>query len=206
MNLNDIKEKLVDLKSEQRIIERQIDEANNILGDLIIKKDNHTKAKWVLVEVQRLTQLKFKEHVEKLVTMAIKSIFDRPFTFHLEFEYKRNKLECRPVVRENGNEYDPVEDMGGGILPPVSFALRVVLWELEKPRSRGVFILDEPLKGSLGSDELERAIEMFKTISHKLGFQLIIITHEKKLVNIADRAFIVKHDGTKSNVSLFKGE
>jgi ABC-type glutathione transport system ATPase component len=170
---------------------------------------NQVKARWVLTEVAQLTQTKFKAKVESLVTMAIQSVFDRPFQFHLEFERKRNKMECRPVVTEivDGQERiyeDPENDMGGGAMDIISFAFRIVLWSLERPPSRNVIILDEPMKNmgkliTLGG-------QVLREISHKLGFQLVIITHEDELIDIADRSYQVLHDGNKSRVELVKGE
>ena len=79
--------------------------------------------------------------------MAIRSVFDRPFRFVLNFERKHNKLAIQPVVMEGENEYVPKEDMGGGVLDIIGFALRVVLWSLEKPRSRNVMIVNRKQRG-----------------------------------------------------------
>lgn len=165
-------------------------------------RDKHIKAKWVITEVAKLTQERFKKRVEELITSAIQSVYDRKFEFKLIFEIKRNKLECRPTIYENDKEYDPEYDKGGGLVDIISFAFRVVLWSLESPRSRPVFILDEPMK-NLGKGELlQRAGEMLREISHKLKFQLIIITHEPLLAEIADRTFEVSHNGKVSTVVM----
>lgn len=162
------------------------------------------KAKWVLTEVARLTQERFKGRVESLVTMAIKAVFDRPFGFELVFERKRNKMECKPIVYEilegGGRvEYDdPKEDVGGSLIDVISFALRVVLWSLERPRRRSVIILDEPMK-NMGKLTFLGG-QMLKEVSRGLGFQLIIVTHDKRLARVADSVYLVKHNGVFSEV------
>jgi len=173
-----------------------------------IKKDyeNLVKARWILTEVAKETQIRFKEKVESLTTMAIQSVFDRPFRFVLEFERKRNKLECRPIVMEGDVEYVPKDDMGGGIIDVISFALRVVLWSLQKPRSRNTLILDEPMKYVGKGDLLDRAGQMLREVSHSLGIQLILVTHEPQLADIADMAYMVEHVKGRSVVKMIKGE
>jgi ABC-type lipoprotein export system ATPase subunit len=81
----------------------------------------------------------------------------------------------------------------------IAIAFRIVLWSIEVPRSRALLILDQPFPncGSL----IVRAGAMAKELSKELGMQLIIITHEKKLVQIADRSWEIIHNGTKSIVT-----
>lgn len=208
MSIEEINREFSEIKARKKILQQNLD---SLLDKTLSEKEQvelKVKARWVLTEVATLTQKRFKEKVETLVTMAIKSVFDRPFQFFLEFERKRNKMECRPEIKElvNGKyrTFDPTEDMGGGIIDIISFALRIVLWNLEKPRSRNVIVLDEPMK-NLGK-MVSLAGQVLREISHKLDFQLIIITHEDELIEIADRAYHITHDGNKSHAKLVKGE
>lgn len=195
---NDLSGRIISLKSDIKSKENQINEKNNLV-------DNLNKASWVLTEVQKRTQERFKEKIEGLVSLAIKSVYDRPFGFELVFERKRDKMEIKPLIYEiinNKKEYyeDAENELGGGIVDICSFALRVVLWTMETPRSRNVFILDEPGK-NLGA-LLPLFGQMLREVSHKLNFQLIIITHDDALTEMADRVFVVSHDGRESHVSL----
>lgn len=159
------------------------------------------KARLIIINAAQNIQDKLKARVESLVTSALQSVFARNFRFELLFEQKRNKLECTPVVIEDDLIYDDVEeDIGGGMLPIIGFALRVIFWSLQNPQSRNTLILDEPVKGSLGGELLKKTIQMYKEISSKLGIQLIIITHYPELSNIADRTFHVKHSKNGSLV------
>lgn len=170
-----------------------------------LKKDieKHLEAQAILNKFSQLAQEQFKEQIESLVTMFIQSVYDRPFTFHLEFQKKRNKIECVPVVKEGINEYSPKNDMGSGILDLISFAFRIVLWSLESPRSRNIFILDEPFiwTGSL----ITRVGKALKTLSKKLNIQIILISHEDDLIEICDRAWRITHNGKYSKSTLVKG-
>ncbi len=159
------------------------------------------KARWVLAEAAKITQQQFSECVQNMVTMAIQAVYGLPLKFLVNFEIKRNKAECQLLVQEGDKEpFVPKDEMGGGLLDVISFALRVVLWSLERPRSNNVLLLDEPLK-FLGKGELlNKAAIMVKDISHRLGLQIIINTHEPELLEIADRGWMVSYDGIKSSV------
>ena len=166
--------------------------------------DNHVKARTVFQEVGKLTQDKFKRRVESLVTLAIQSVYDRNYTFELRFETKQNQITATPIIKEGDKELNPKDEMGGGIIDIISFALRVVLWSLETPRSRNVFILDEPFKwtGAL----IGKAGAVLKRLSKELHFQVIVISHDDELINICDRVWRITHDGTKSTTNLIKGK
>jgi len=202
----DLKFKYEKLKSERNLLQNQKKERLTFLDQIKSKHENYTKARWVLSKVAEQTQLRFKEKVESLVTMAIQSVFDRPFQFILIFEQKRNKFECRPVVMEGDIEYVPKDDMGGGIIDIISFALRVVLWSLQKPKTRNILILDEPMKYVGKGDLLDRAGNMIREISHRLGLQLLLVTHEPELSSIGDISYNVEYKKDRSIISLIKGE
>lgn len=192
-------------KAEKSLLESQMKELNTEIIRLTMERDDTIKARWVLSEVAKLTQNKFSERIEKLVTMAIRSVFDRPFEFVVKFDINRNTSECQLLVKEGGEEpFIPKDEEGGGLLDVISFALRVVLWSMQNPRSRNTLILDEPMKftGSL----IEKCGIMMRSISKKLGIQLIINTHSDDLSVVGDRVWYVSHNGVFSSVKGIERE
>ena len=204
--MDKLKDRYNSLLGKIELLKSQKESKKQNLKSLKIEYEDLSKARFVISEVAKLTQERFQKRVESLVTMAIKSVFNRDFEFKLIFEKKRNKFECRPVLIENGEEFSPEDDRGGAVIDIISFAFRVVLWSLENPRSRNVFILDEPMKNLGKGEMLERTGRMLKEISHRLGFQLILITHEVQLAGIADRTFMVSYDGEVSSVKILDEE
>ena len=198
MEISNLKNRLISLEAKKSLLEKKLEEDTESIKSLETTSYNLQRARWVLTEVSKITQMNFKTRVEELVTVAIRSIFDRPFEFHLKFEQKRNRLEITPVIIENGQEFIPKDEMGGGILPVIGFALRVVLWSMENPRSRNTIIMDEPFAG-IGS-LMNRAGSMLQEISNKLGIQLIITTHDPVLSEYADKSWEVKHNGSFSKI------
>ena len=193
-----LRNKVEAAKGKRDLLTVQLKAKNSEVADLKLYYEDLVKARWVLSEVAKNTQEIFKKRVESLVTMAIRSVFDRPFKFVLNFEQKRNKLEIQPVVIEGEEEYVPKDDMGGSVLDIIGFALRVVLWSLEKPKSRNIMVLDEP--GKWTGKLITRFGKMIKEVSQGLGFQVIMVTHDDSLIEIADRAWHISYDGMKSVV------
>ena len=207
MNENELISRCQKLGSRIEFLNEDLNVKSKKINLNLEKTDDLTQAKWIITETQKSTQERFKERVEKLVTMAIKSVYDRQLGFELIFERKRDKMECRPVIYEIQNGVkevydDPENELGGGIIDICSFALRVVLWNMQKPRSRNIMILDEPGK-NLG-ELIPLFGAMLREISHGLKFQLIIITHDQAIMEIADRAWLVEHDGVESCVKMVK--
>ncbi len=191
-NLNYVKK---NLSNEIEKNEEKINELKNVLETCI-------KARWVLSEVVENTQGNFKRKVENLTTIALRVIFDRNFEFKFIFEKKGNKIGARPVTLEDGEEFIPKDEMGGSILNVIGFMMQIIFIVLEKPNRRKTLFLDEPFHW-LG-DYKKRAATMLKEISEKLGIQILLVTHDIELAEIADVIYHVKIKDKKSKVELYE--
>jgi len=81
----------------------------------------------------------------------------------------------------------------------VALGLRMALWSLREPRSVSTFVLDEP--GTSVSESLRPKFgEMLKKLSQMLGIQMLIISHDSALIDVADKTFNVENDGKTSIV------
>jgi DNA repair exonuclease SbcCD ATPase subunit len=184
------------LKRQLEIIDLDIAVGEQLVTDMV-------EARNIISEASRVTQEQFKEYVEQLVTLAIQSVFvDEGYKFLVNFALQGNRSQINLLVQQGDKEaYVPEDEQGGGLLDIVSFALRIVLWGLETPKSRNTLIMDEPMKfcGAL----TERAAQMMKEISHKMGIQMIIVTHDDRLKEIADRSWEVSR--VKGGISVVRG-
>lgn len=189
-------------KGKMEEITSQLEEKETSLKSLQKRYDHHIKARWLVTEAQTRTQIQFKEHIETIVTNALKAIYPNDFTFILDFKRVRNKLECQPMLQEDGFIYDNIKDAcGGGVCDIISFALRIGLLSLMEPEPIKLVILDEPFR-FLGS-YMSKAWHMVKMISDSpdLDFQFLIVTHDEEFLPvIADRTFKVIHNGVHSEV------
>lgn len=201
MTVQQIQAFVQERKLQKQVLQKQLDNQSSNKQALQNRYDDLVEARRIISEAARSTQLQFQGFVESLVTMAIQTVFpEQQYRFVMEFDLKANRSEINLLVQQGEKEpYRPEDEQGGGLLDVLSFALRVVMWSLEKPRSRPVFVIDEPFRycGKLTS----LAGNMMKEISQKLGIQIIMVTHEDSLSEIADKSWLVKREkGDWSNV------
>jgi DNA repair exonuclease SbcCD ATPase subunit len=172
-------------------------EVNEELSTIKRKHEAYIKANELFKTAVEMSQGNVKTIIETLVTMAIRAIYTRNFSYRLIFKQTKNTFTCRPQIVEDEVEYNDIdEDLGGGIVDVISFAQKIVFWSIE--RTRNILIFDEPFKnlGVLSS----RAFEMVKKLSRDLKLQFIITTHMEELMD-GDKIFMFEHDGSKSIVT-----
>lgn len=163
----------------------------------------YEEARTVFTSVLEKIQEETKARIEGLVTLAIQSVFEsEDIFFKIKFEQKNNRVYAVPLIVENDQEYEPEEDMGGGIIDVISVALRIILWHMETPRKRNILILDEPFRftGKL----VPKAGEMLKYIAKNLNLQVVMVSHDDDLIEICDRVYIIKKINKTSEVKLVK--
>jgi DNA repair exonuclease SbcCD ATPase subunit len=144
------------------------------------------KARAIIQKVAKETQQSLEYHVGELVSLALSGIFPDPYKFVVEFVERRNKTECDLSFERTGEKVHPFDASGGGAVDVASFALRSSIWSLGG--SRNVLGLDEPFR-FLSRELQPRACEMLTEISHRLGLQIIMITHSPDLIEGADKVF-----------------
>lgn len=135
------------------------------------------------------TQKQLQYHISDIASLALESIFENPYKLILEFLKRRNKIECDILFERDKIRYDePLENSGGGTIDVATYALRIASWSMERPQTRNIIILDEPLK-NVSTEYQELASEMLKEVADKLNIQFIIVTHNTILTTYADRVF-----------------
>lgn len=176
---------------------QRVQELNLLVGDLIEAQD-------VLNVTGALAQEEFEGFIENMVTEALQMVFGSEYVFEMQTDIVRNQPETQFYLVENENRIPIKDDMvGGGMLDLISMVLRVVIWSIHEHRTRPVMILDEPGK-NLDRSKIDLFIEMIRKFHELLGIQFIIVTHDNKIIEMADRAFRVNRvDGT-ANVTVVK--
>jgi ABC-type uncharacterized transport system YnjBCD ATPase subunit len=141
------------------------------------------------------TQQELQFHISDITSLALEAVFDDPYELKVEFVERRNKTECDLKFVRGDMEIDPMTASGVGAVDVASFALRIASWSMMRPRTRPTIILDEPFR-FLSENYQDKASQMLKELSEKLGLQFIIVTHEQTLSSYADRTFEVSiHKG-----------
>lgn len=192
------KGKLLAYKESLQEKTKLIDEAKQKVAELEV-------AKWLMSEASKRTQKQLKTVIETLVTSVISVAFpDRAFRFVLSYDIKKGKPSAQPLVQESDFEPEvPKDDMGVSILDFISFASQLVLLSMERPRRRKMMWMDEPFRDVGKGPILIRAAETLKEVTRSIHYQLIIITHEEDLAQVADRTFSVEYVNGRSSILRF---
>lgn len=195
MNLQAYKTFLQETKVEQKLLSSQKDKLIEAIENLKAEGGYLLEAQDVINAVGILAQAEFQEVVECLVTQALQYIFGSAYSFQITNKIVRNQSESYFHVMIDGVPYSLQDELGGGVLDVISFALRVVFWVINVEKTEPIIILDEPLK-FVSADKLDSVGKMLKGISELLGLQIIMVSHEQFLINISDRSFeITQHNG-----------
>ena len=200
INIEQIKSKFVAYKTEVRLILKDLEIKEKEYNSLKTYVESLLKARVIVAEAGKYTQTYLKDYIEGLVSQALQAVFENDYQFIIDFDIKRNRPEAKISLKIRGEEVDPKDSVGGGVLDVASFALRVVLWSIQNPRSSNTIVLDESFKFLHGN--LENASQLLKKLSKDLGLQFIIVTQLDELSQYADKTFIVKHTGKHSTVEV----
>lgn len=183
---------------EKKLLQKKKRKLKRTIKKLSKKITDYKDTRIVLNEAIKITHQKFKDEIESVITKSVKTIFNRNFECELRYEEKRNEIESKIIIKEDGEELDPKDEMGGSIVDIISFAFRIILWHISSPRSRNTFIFDEPFKNCGKLTELAGMV--LKELSTILNFQVILITHDDNLTRFADRIFKIVLKNKKSRI------
>ena len=196
MNIQNYRRKVDALQAEHRLLGQQIETEQVRLKDLKSDSENINKARALIQQAALQTQETLKIRLTAIVTTALRTVFvDKDLDFSVRFESKRGRTEAVLEVGEDGIFTDPIEGHGGGVVDIVSFALRAAFWSISNTRS--TLVLDEPFR-FLSRDLQPFAAQIIRTLSDKLGLQIIMVTHISDLQDVAHKVFEVERQGSKS--------
>ena len=203
INIEQIKSKFVAYKTEVRLILKDLEIKEKEYNSLKTYVESLLKARVIVAEAGKYTQTYLKDYIEGLVSQALQAVFEDDYQFIVDFDIKRNQVETKFHLQVKDQKMELKDTCGGGILDVASFALRVVLWSIQNPKSDNVIILDEPLKFLHG--KMENAMKMLKDLSKKLEIQFIIVSQIPEIAEQADKLFEVTLNDEYSIVKEING-
>lgn len=144
--------------------------------------------------------------IQDTVTAALLAVFGDDK--EMKFEVRLGTLGSTPtadwIVRTGVVAGNPEDAAGGGVADVVSIALRLALLELVRPKPTGPIIFDEP--GKMVSADYAPALARFLSeYAHRIGRQIIMVTHNIAMVEAADHVIEVTGGGEQpSKVTVLK--
>ena len=184
----------------ESIIEQKKGELNLLNKDLLTNKEkleqlnkklpSIEKAQALLQTIAQDTQNQLKFHIQDIVDTGLDTCFPGQYVCKIDFISKRNKTECEIyLLDDDGNRVNPLDDNGGGLSDIVSFSLRMASWAISS--TDNLIVLDEPFK-FLSKELRPLAGNLLKELSNKLNLQILMVTHDEEMIDIADKIFVVK--------------
>lgn len=145
------------------------------------------------------TQEQIRFHLSALVTSAIKGIVPPRYwyDFSVSFLEQRGGVECEFSLRRGEGKERGVFDVGGGISDIISCALQISVLMLTN--NRRALIIDEPFR-NLYRPWHKAAALFLKKVCEETGLQIIAVTHNEEIIDVAHSVFKVTSDGIKSTV------
>lgn len=154
----------------------------------------------ILGQASSLMRDTARVHLEKIVTDALQFVTqDTSVRFLIEESTTRNKPSYEFYVETmiNGitSKQKPEDACGGGFVDIISSSLKQAYLEIfqDPVIMNNSFLSDEP--GKMISDQMSvKFAEYNKFLSKQYNRQMIMITHNENLSNVADKTFIVMKD------------
>lgn len=190
MSLINFKNKIDKWQAEKNLYKEKGMKAQKQLKEEKKKKQDIETALKFIQNIAKITQQTIESKLSTIVTSALQTVYpEENYEFRIKFIEKRNTTECQLLLIENGEEFVPLEETGGGPIDIAALALLVAFIKLEKKRP--VIITDEPFR-FVSRQKIITATKLFKSICEKLDFQIITVTHFNEIIKHADKSFYVE--------------
>lgn len=163
-----------------KAFEKKIENNENYIKVIQTSREFYRKAIDIIYE-------KSVGQLSETLNSALNYIFyDRDYSLELKLEDKRGKsLEL--VLRDGENEINLKDGVGMGVRTVISAVLQT--YYLMAKGSKVLFV-DE--KYSYVSESyVQRFFDFLKSLCHKSGFALVIISHDTRFFDYADKVIVV---------------
>ncbi|AEV68056.1 hypothetical protein Clocl_1405 [Acetivibrio clariflavus DSM 19732] len=157
------------------------------------------RVKVLLQKVSEYAREQSRVQIEALVTNCLQYIFDSSLEFKIEINEVRGRPEAEFYVisKYGGTEIKtkPQDARGGGVVDIISLAIRIAMLECSNLENKGPIILDEPAK-HVSDDYITQVAEFLKQVTKMFNRQVIMVTHNRHLSEMADKWYRIEmNDG-----------
>lgn len=138
------------------------------------------EARQIVQAIAETVQEEAHSRIAGVVSKCLASVFDEPYEFQIRFTQARGRTEAGLVFVRDGQDINPIDASGGGVVDVGSFALRLSSLMLSRPPRRRLMILDEPFR--FVSQNYRASVRaMLEELSRDMGVQFVMITHIAEL-------------------------
>ena len=204
-NLEKAKSYYFKQKGKKEEVEAQYSRLQEQLQKALNNIDILDQVRALLQKTSDFAREQSRQKIESLVTNCLQYIFDSNIEFRIEMNEVRGRSEAEfyVVSKFNGEviKTKPQEARGGGVVDIVSLAIRLAMLQCSSLEIDGPIILDEPAK-HVSDEYITQVAEFLKQVSEMFNRQVIMVTHNRHLSEIANRAFRVELKNSRSVVTI----
>lgn len=175
--LDSLKDKI---SRKTALLEHCRNEMDHVRADQRKAEENqriYTEATGWLRDLYEQVQERYHGQIMQIVSYCLKEVFGPDaYEFKIAFVQKRGQVEASLIFERDGEQFDPLNASGGGVLAVACFALRLSVLYLTKQSVRPIIVMDEPF-GQLSVEYRERMAALLEELSDQFGFQFLIVTH-----------------------------
>lgn len=194
------------IRAERQSRETELESLKQERDSLIHDLEVCSKAIEFIEQVATEERRNVKKKVEDLITSCLHEVFDDSYSVEFEYGMKRAKtsVEVFSVRKcEDGLVVKrEIDGIGGGLADAISLPLKLIVLLNDSGLERN-FIIDEPGK-HLSINHVPKFAHFLKTISQKLGVQIIMLSHHTCMDLFADSINEVSLEGSKSHIERIK--
>lgn len=183
------------LELQQAQLDTLKDKYNTSLKELQqMLQDQHTYEQSIEILKRMMDQLSRSQinHLTDLLNSSVQSIFfDRQYSIELQVTELRNQNQLKILLHEDtpdGHIVSDINDNGYGLKGIIGFILQCyfIIYYKQEP----ILFLDEAF-GNLSSQYLPYLKALVTSLTNKYGFRFVLITHDERLMELADRTYRV---------------
>lgn len=203
--LSDAKNKLMINKGRKQQLTEQLESIKAKSGKSSKDIDVFEQVRMLLQKTSDYAREQSRARIESLVTNCLQYIFDSNIEFKIEISEIRGRPEAEffviSVINGETIKMKPQEARGGGVVDIISLALRLAMLQCSSVDINGPIILDEPAK-HVSDEYIVQVAEFLKQVSQMFNRQVIMVTHNRHLTEIADKAFKIEQSDGKSLIII----
>ncbi len=179
--LIELRKKTDRLLADFRHARRNVKEETQRLEEAEKSVASALEAQSILQGIAETVQNQAHQRIASVVTRCLEAVFGDGLEFRIRFEQRRGRTDAVLLFVKNGEEIDPIEASGGGVIDLAAFSLRLACLTMSMPRKRKVLIFDEAFR--FLSKEYRPAVrKILLTLAKEMGIQMILVTHSPELV------------------------
>lgn len=212
--INNIEKKIQDMtikytmkKNIKKRLEKKLRQKSEEMTEIKDIIDTLEQVRILLQRTSEYARKQIKQQIELLVTHCLQFVFGPNIEFSIELVEARGRIEADFYVISTYGDYKvktkPQDARGGGIVDVISLALRIAVIQSTNLYKDGPLILDEPVK-HVSDEYIVNIAQFLKQISEVFHRQIIMVTHDHYLSEIADLAYNVELKDGHSVIKIYE--